>query len=464
MSARLLIFSSIGLACLIPGQALAAPGDHLGDETTQVVPFLEAGVFHRTNAFLVEGPSGGGAEPVAGTAFVIRPGIGLRAKSSGIELNLDFDYEAKKYFQAEVTNLDRFNTIGLKGGLKYLPDGAKVGFRVSDDFSVSGYEAEDEAGVAESAYQQHLVNDLDAFIMVQPGGPLEVDAGFGVQIDQWNVPEEFKSDPSERDLDLGLTSGLTGPGLNSRIGYGPALDARWRFFPKTAVVLDVRHEWFRWRDNVVDAQGDGISTQDVGDFLAVPDGRATRVKAGLRGRVTSKLVVGAVAGYGQAIYNEDSVSEQAAELGLEETTELDPSQAGFAVDRKRFDEGILLELDTEYEIAEAQTFVVGFRRDFQDVYFTNYVNYDRVNVGYNAIFARKVGLGVNSAYRFERYKGEVSRNDHMVLVGGEARYIATDYLDIKGGVNWVRRASADKLHAEIEYDDVRLTLGARFTY
>ena len=83
-------------------------------------------------------------EPVAGTAFVIRPGIGLRAKGSGILLNLDFDYEAKKYFQPEVTNLDRFNTIGLKGGFQYLPDGAKVGFRIGDTFSISGYEAEDE--------------------------------------------------------------------------------------------------------------------------------------------------------------------------------------------------------------------------------------------------------------------------------------------------------------------------------
>ncbi|HRE03841.1 MAG TPA: hypothetical protein PLV68_21270, partial [Ilumatobacteraceae bacterium] len=65
----------------------------------------------------------------------------------------------------------------------------------------------------------------------------------------------------------------------------------------------------------------------------------------------------------------------------------------------------------EYEPAEAQKILLGFRRDFQDVYFTNYVNYDRVSLGYDAIFARKVGLGLSSAYRYERYKGEVSRND-----------------------------------------------------
>lgn len=454
----------LSLLCLVPGVAVAAPGDHLGDETTQLIPYVEAGILHRTNVYLVEGPAGGGAEPLPGTAFVIRPGLGLKAKGSGLELSLDFDYEAKKYFQADVTNLDRFNNVGLKAGLKYLPDGAKVGFRIGDSFSISGYEAEDESGVAESAYQQHLTNDLGAFLLVQPGGPLEIDAGFKLLVDRWNVPEEFKSDPSDRDLDLGLDSALTGPGLNSRLGYGPALEGRWRFFPKTAVVLDVNHEWFRWADNVVDAQGDGISPEDVGDFLAVPDGRMTRVKGGLRGRITSKLVVGAVAGYGQAIYNEDSVTEQAAELGLESTTELDPAAAGFGVDRKSFSEGILLELDAEYELTESQTFMAGFRRDFQDVYFTNYVNYDRVNVGYDALFADKVGATVNAMYRFERYKGEVARNDHLIGVGGEARYLATDYLDIKGGVNWARRASADKLHAEIEYDDVRVSVGARFTY
>ncbi len=452
------------LLLLGSGVAFAAPGDHLGNESTQIIPSIELGLAHRTNVFLIEGEAGGGSPVVGGTALLITPAATLRHKRGGLEANVDFSYEAKKYFQARATNLDRFKTFNLGGNLRYLPDGAKVGFRLGDRFSITGYEAEDENGVARTAYQEHILNDLGAFVMVQPGGPLEVDAGFKLAADRWNVPEEFKSAPDERESDLDLLSGTTGPGLNSRLGYGPALEGRWRFFPKTAIVLDFNHEWFSWKDNVVDAQGDGISREDVGDLLAIPDGRIWRVKSGLRGRITSKLVAGLVVGYGQAIYDEDSVTEAGAALGLEGSSELDPEAQGFGVDRKAFGEGLLAEVDAELSPSESQKLQVGYRRDFQDVYFTNYVNYDRVNLGYDVLLADKVGLTPSFLYRFERYKGEVARNDHFIKLGLDGRYLATKYLDIRAAVNWTRRASADQLHPEIEYDDARFQLGARFTY
>lgn len=440
--------------------AQAAPGDHIGTESAQLIPSLEVGAQHRTNAYLQEGESAGGVPTTPGTALVLNPRLAIRAKNSDLLFNFNFSYTAKKYLQSEVTNLDRYNIFDLSAGLQLFPE-STVGFRVNDAFSITGYEAEDEAKVSESSYQQHLLNKLGAYVTVRPGGPLEADVGGVLNLDQWNVPEEFKSQDTTDDLTL--TSSLTGPGLNSRLGYGPDLEVKWRFFPKTAVVSDFNYEWFSWQDNIVDAKGDGISRQEVGDYLAVPDGRLWRARGGLRGRITDKLVVSAMVGFGQALYREESVTEQAAELGIDGSDEFADS-VGFGADLKTFPAGLLGEAEVEYTMVENHKLLVSYRRDFQDTYFSNYVDYDRAFAQYTGRYADVIGVDLNGMYRFERYLGEVSRNDHLLRAGLGATWYAQDYLSVKLGGSWGRRASADGNHPEIEYDDFRFEGGVVFTY
>lgn len=460
-SRALLVTPALVLACGT-SSALAAPGDHIGSEDVQIIPAVELAATHRTNVYLQEGEVGGGSPVSGGTALSLSPSLGIRAKNSDLVFSFDFLYEARKYLQSSVSNLDRFNNFDLGAGLQLFPDG-KVGLRVNDRFSITGHEAEDEGGVSESAYQQHLLNDLGAFVTVRPGGPLELDVGGKVQVDQWNVPEEFKSQATDRGTDLDLQSGLSGPALNSRLGYGPALEGKWRFFPKTAVVADFQYQWFNWSDNIVDAQGDGISAEEIGDFLAIPDGSQWRARAGLRGRVTPKLVVGALAGFGQALYDEESVTAQADELGVAGSAEFADS-VGFGVDLKNFPAGLLAEVEAEYEFVEDQAIILGYRRDFQDVYFTNYVGYDRAMLTYKGLFAERFGLEASGTYRYERYLGEVSRDDHVIKADLGGEYRIQDYLSARLGVGWIERASADGSHPEIEYDDVRFEGAVRFTY
>lgn len=452
---------SAALLLLLPaGVAQAAPGDHIGNDTAQLIPALELGVRHRTNAYLQEGVAGGGEPVTGGTALLINPSLGIRAKNSDLRFMLDFEYTAKKYLQSDLTNLDRFNIFGLNTGLQLFPEGI-VGLRLSDNFSITGYEAEDQAGVTDSAYQQHLLNRLGAFVTVRPGGPLEVDAGGRLNVDQWNVPEEFKSQETGDSLEL--TSSLTGPGLNSRIGYGPALEAKWRFFPKTAVVGDFDYEWFKWKDNIVDAQGDGISSEEIGDYLAIPDGRQWHARAGLRGRVTDKLVIGAMLGFGQALYLEDSVTTQADEFGLGGSEEFSDS-VGFGADLKAFPNGLVAEVEADYEFVSGHHLIASYKRDFQDTYFSNFVGFDRGILEYNSRIAEVVGIQALGMYRLERYLGEVSRDDHLVKANLTGTWYAQDYLSVSLGGGWARRVSADGNHPEIEYDDVRIEGSATFTY
>lgn len=445
---------------LAPVAALAAPGDHIGGEEASLIPAVEVGATHRTNVYQQEGESSGGVPVTAGTSLFLTPSLGLRARLTELHADLDFSYTARKYLQEDVQNLDRFNMFDINGGLKLFPSG-KVGLRLKDHFAITGYEAEDEAKILEDAYQQHLTNDFAAFLSIHPGGPLEVDLGGRVVIDQWNVPEETK--PLEDAPDLDVLSSLSGPALNNRLGYGPLVQAKWRFFPKTAIVGDFGYEWFNWTDNILDAQGDGISREEVGDYLAIPDGRLWRARAGLRGRVTEKVVVGAIVGFGQALYDEDSVTEAGDALGIGGSSELDPS-VGFGDDLKDFPNGLLAEADVEYAFVPDHKLVVAYKRDFQDVYFTNYVGYDRASLGYQGRFADVIGVDLSGAYRLERYGGEVARDDHLLRLGLVGTWYVQDYLSVNVGGGWNRRASADGLHPEIEYDDAKFQAGVKFVY
>ncbi len=451
----------LGSLALSPA-AMAEPGEHIGSEDAQLIPAIELGAQHRTNVYQQEGEAGGGAPVSDGTNLFLTPSLGIRAQNSDLRFKLDFAYTARKYLQSDVTNLDRFNIIDAGAGLQLLP-GGKIGLRFGDQFSITGYEAEDDAGVTKSAYQQHLLNDLNGFLLIRPGGPLEVDAGGSFRVDNWNVPEETKAAANPDDLGLDLLSSQPGPALNSRMSYGPVLNAKWRFFPKTAVVGDFVYQWFDWKDNIVDTTGDGISPEDLGDFLGIPDGKLWRARAGLRGRITSHLVLGAVVGYGQAIYDATSVTDQAATLGLTGSSELDAG-AGFDSSLKAFPAGLLGQLDVDYELNDDHTISLGYRRDFQDVYFTNYVDYDRVSAGYQGRFIDRLGVDVNFAYRNERYQGEVVRKDHFLKSSLTGTWFFEDYLSASLGASWARRASADGLNPEIEYDDPRFTASMKFVY
>ncbi|NOY26629.1 MAG: hypothetical protein GXP62_12210 [Oligoflexia bacterium] len=440
------------------GIASAAPGDHIGSDDTQIIPAVELGAFHRTNSYLQEGVAGGGSPVVGGTALVLSPSLGIRAKNSDLIFSFDLLYQARKYLESRVINLDRFNDVSLNSRLDLFPDG-QIGFRVGDKFSVSGHEAEDPDGLSASAYQQHLVNDLGAYVSVHPGGPLELNVGGRLQADKWDVPPEFKASGSGLDL----VSSLTGADLNTRIGYGPSLRGEWRFFPKTAVVGEFDYQWFNWADNIVDAQGDNVSGDEVGDYLGIPDGKLWRAKTGLRGRVTPKLVVGVLAGFGQAIYDEASVTNQATNLGIGGSSEFADS-VGFGSDLKSFPAGLLAEVEGKYDIVKDQSVKVSYGRDFQDVYFTNYVSFDRVLAAYEGLFARRFGVNSSFLFRNERYIGEVTRTDNVLQVDLGLKYLVQDYLTVNLGTGWQRRASADGAHPEIEYDDFRVQGGVGFTY
>lgn len=429
------VFGGAAVECglLRSSAALAAPGDHIGTETVQIVPSLTLTTQQRTNVFLQEGTIGGGDEAIAGTNLRIQPYLNMKAETPDIKFGFKGGYGARVYFQEEVSNLNRFRDFDLGANLDLLRQSV-VGLKVSDRFQINGFES--EADKADDPYIQILSNDLAGRIAVRPGSSLEVDAGGNLNIDNYSGP------------DTGDSSFIR-TGQNDRLGYGPAIDLKWRFLPKTAVVANWEMEWFSWSSNVVAPTG-SVSEGALG----IPDGRLMRTEAGIRGRFTEKLVLGLTAGYGTAIYDEASVT--GAEGG-------DTVEGDFATDLKGLG-GILVGADASYSLLESQTFNVGYRKDFQDVFFTNYVAYNRVSAGYSGTFADRYKTDLSLNYRFENYDGEVDRSDHRIITSANFTYVATKYLDVSLGGGWRRRASADRLHPDVEFDDFSAQLAVRLTY
>ena len=425
---------------------------------------------YRSNVYLVEGVSSGGSPETAGAFFRIHPGLELSLKTTDVILGSGFTWTGKKFFNPDLGNLDRWSDFTLGGRLEALP-ARIVGFKVSEALSYQGWETESatvpEAGQGtvdpdvglqwqdsdstynEHAYYSRLNSVTGARVSVHPGGPLELDAGGTFARALYKTPVESTANDSS-------------PFLNGRTSYGPNVEAKWRFFPKTAFVAGYEQVWFRWDDNFLDARG-GSGSEDVGVGLGVPDGRLLRLTGGVRGRFTEKLLLGVVAGYGSALYDEETVlADAAGEVAADE--EIDAVAAGFAADLKGFPESLLVTVNLQYTVQEGHVVSAVYRRDFQDSMFTNYVAYNSLGLSYQGTLSNGTKLGAAQGYRYEDYVGEVARQDHLINTSLSAGYPVTRFLDVVGRGGWTRRANADGAHRETEYDDLSVYLGVDMTY
>lgn len=420
--------------------AWAEAGDHIRLGQAEVIPSVGLRAVRRSNVYLAEGKTtvGGiavGAEEQSGTALRLHPALTIALDTDDTTLNFNVDYQAVKFIEEEHQNLDRYKDIELGLVLNTLKDSV-VGLKLSERFHITGRET--EADYASSAYINHLMNSTSGRIAIRPGSSLELDLGGNYTFDKYDISGE--------------TSSAGSPALNSRTAYGPVVDLKWAFFPKTAIVASYSHSWFTWENNLVDTKGDGITVAEFGETLGIPNGSDWRATLGLRGRLTEKLVIGLIAGYGEMDYDEASVPASAV-----------PSER-FDKDLSGFPNGLISIVELGYKATEAQSVTIGYRKAFQDVYFSNFVDFHNAFLRYEGLFADRVGAKAQVGYRFEQYVGEVSRDDHLINLGLDMSYKATKFLDLGAGVKWQQRGSADGLHSEVEYDDLTISLGLTATY
>ncbi len=213
-------------------------------------------------------------DPVAGWVVDVIPGLELQVAGNTASLELKGALDVKQYLTQDAKDLSRvFGNASLGAGVNR--NGA-IGFELTDAFAHS--DQTPSLSVAQAVISNH--NDLRLAVPLRPGGGALTLTLSG----QW-VKETFEEYVSAMGCDP-LLNPTCVPGNIGAYGYnqyGGALEVRWKFLPRTALVLD------------------GNYFQRTPDDVAVSrEVRGLRANAGLAGLVTSRLAVTLKGGYGRA--------------------------------------------------------------------------------------------------------------------------------------------------------------------
>jgi hypothetical protein len=431
---------AIVASLVLVGTAQAEPGDHVRIGEAELIPKLVLGSHYRTNVYLMESSEQGGV------ALMLQPSGELKLDGQDVKLDLGAGYNLRKYLDSDLANLDRFRDGTFKLDLGLLPK-SMIGFDLDENLVSSSRES--EAWYEENnALITHLTNDLSGALAFHPGGALEADAGGHFVYDDYNVPDEANV--------------ASDANYNSRIAYGPAAHFKWRFFPRTAVLVDASMDWFKWNNNLVNIQsGAGQTTTEFGSYLGLPDGTLWKVSGGLRGRFTERIALGLVVGYNKATYDEQTVIDDGADEPLA-AGDLDAASSGFDADSAGLD-NLLAAASVEYSMSETHRIVLGYDRALNDSYFTNYMLHNYLFLRYHVLLGTRLGVAAEGGFRAESFRGEVERTDMVVRARVNGTYAANEWLAVGAGAWWDRRVSADGI-ADIEYDDVTANINLTFTY
>ena len=422
------------------GVAAAEPGDHIRLGAAEVVPTIQVASAWNSNVYLQE------ANETSGLALKLSPGFGLELDGNAIDINMSGSYSVRHYLQSQLSNLNQYSESAVDFELGAF-ENSTIGIELSDGFEISTHAT--EATYAERALITHLSNNAAGAISYHPGGALDVDLGGHFSYDNYFTPQEASLANANANL-------------NSKVHFGPKLDMKWAFFPKTALVLNASTTWFDWDQNLVVAKGDQTgSAQDLGAWLAVPDGSNWRVSGGLIGRFTNKLVLNLVGGYGSMTYDEQSVIDYQGNTDAT-AAEVVPTTVGFDADLSGFPNGLIAKVQLEWKPTFSNTFTMGYRKDFEDSWFSNYLTYHYGFVRHQLLLGARLGLTNEFGYRIESYAGEVTRTDQVLRAQSLAQYGVSDWMTVELNGRWIRRLNPDS--PMIEYDDLSATLSARFSY
>lgn len=472
----------LGVLAAIPA-AMAAPGDHIRFGDVKLIPSLKTGVEYHSNVYLTDNVA---KDAVGAPFWLLRPSAEVGIEGAWINLSGIAGYTLRKYIdfrpndEFDVQQLDRFNEVDLTLNTSILP-GRTIEFRLSDRFDIQNTPT-DLHGVSIEDKNVNLVhtgNDLDGGMVFRPGSALDISVMGTFSFDTYHLPDFFLEKYPEV---LNLPENGT---FNNRFNSGPILSGVWRFLPKTSLIGMVSVNWIRWKNNLIpywSASADPYANggeSGIGELVGKPDGLAWRTSWGIKGQITSRIVTSAEFGFGQMYYDEQSVLDYNATLpvGVDASgTDLELlGEENFGRDLTSFGEGLTLNLQVGYTPVRSQTIGIGYRKDFQDVVFSNYSVYHSAFVQYKGgFFDDRLGTLVDYNFRLDTYHGEVSRADVTHRLKGEVSWKFTTYLSASLGGGWNARyckdsgcndlANPNVTYTSIQYDDLWVQGAVTFTY
>ena len=419
--------------------------ENIGNGATKFSPSIGLATQYRTNVYLEEGEVGGGEATIPGMALLINPVLKFAIDGDNVRSVVGASYFARKYLAEELTNLDRFNDGQVSAGLELLPNSV-VGFTIDEMFSSSGREtaADDDAN---SSYTQRIFNEVRSGISIAPGSALKLKLGGSFLIEDITGADDG--------------SGVADRSHNNKQSYGAYADLLWKFLPKTSFYIQTRYDRFDWWKNVINTtpEGDGCANPSnlSSCYLVIPNGTNLQVTSGFTGQLTDKLLLKFGLGWGNAVYDQDSLSD---DVSPELLSLLVPDQEE-PVGTSGLD-GLMLEASIGFMLTQNQQFVLGFERAFEDVYFTNYSVYNQVLFTHSWMILNRASWSNSVRYRLDNYSGLITRTDNRIAVQSELSVSLQRLVSINLGTSWRRLTSAN--NPGLEYDDVNIYGGLVFGY
>jgi hypothetical protein len=433
--------------------AVAGPGSHVRVGPSEWTPGLTSGVEYHSNLFLADGQTN---EEEPGVAFRTAPSVTIGLDGRTVALRFEGAWYLRKYLDItpdnglEATNLDRYRDGEARLELLAFRQ-HRVGLRVDDRFQISSAPGQLESAEAGSNANIGLMaNDLRAGVSLRPGSALEVAALFALGTNRYDVPE-------------GLTSNGQAT-LNDRVTYGPQGDVTWKFLPRTAFALRGGAGWLDWDQNMVRTLGASAGASSFGTYLAKPDAFKWWTSGGLRGNITERVAITTEIGYGQMDYDAQSVLDAAQVIGADAVAEAQSASAAYATDLDSVWDGVTADLKVAYAMGaieddRGQTVSVGYRKDFRDAFFSNYVISHALSTRWDGEFGRVLGAHAAFDVRTDGYVGEITRDDVLLSAEIGGTVTVAEWFSLQGGAGWRQRACGDpaceggKFYG-IQYDDV----------
>lgn len=419
-------------AVAMSSAAQAGAGDHvkLGNNTT-LAPDVDLGFQYRSNIAQANS-SDGTTERIGGVALTVAPGARLNYETPSTLVNLTGDYRLVKYFTSVTSRADQFNDFDVNLDGDFLRD-APVGFYIHERPALVNNNA-DQFG--NTPFHTRFRNEANAGLNIRPGAILQLKVGGAFEYDNIQVPPD--------------ATGTDVRAFNSRLGYGADWDAQYLFLPRTAIVVEGDYRFYDWRRNFISG------TNNPG--VAIPDGQQFRLLGGLRGRVTERVVVVGQLGYAASPYSVESVQNACPDPGATQCT---PSALNQFDEKLDGLERLLVTFQVSYQLDEGRSVTVGYRKDFDDSFFTNYMAYNRVYGTLASTLGTRMSASATASVRQESYRGEVTRNDVFFDIRGDSTYRLRDWASITGMLIYQQRLSQV---SSAQYWDVQPRVFATFTY
>jgi len=397
--------------------AFAAPGDHIRAGAAVITPSLDVGLEYATNPLQVQ------ADAVGGADFLLSPKVEVLVDTSELAVRVGGEYQLRKYFSQALTRMDRFSDFSVDAAVEVLRD-QPLGLTFSDTAGFRNNASGDDGG----SYQSQFNNRFDGAATAHLGPTLALSVGGFYQLDNYFIPG------ANRQI-----------AYNYRDAYGPSWAVDWKFFPRTAVVVEGEYRINNWGSNLLSTRN---PDQPLGGVLVIPDSNQITTQAGLRGRITERLTLVLMAGYGNVFYDTNIEGGPDPSLGYFQNTK------GF--------NRLLVTSQLGYEFGVGQKVSVGFRKTFLDTWFTNFVAYNEITGNFDGRIGSRFGVNARVSMRYEDYYGQVTRNDIRLRAQGDLTYFMEDYASLTAGVSWLQRASFQD--DAVEYDDLNVHLLATFEY